>query len=498
MAQSNWGGNRLPNNPNLFDVDPYDDFVYRGPAGGGAYASPYSNPYSNQHGNQHSNNAGYGGYAGANGYGSEYERQYGQQQWADPAAGAAKPPIEDTKFSKPTDVNRMWGDDAIEDSKRHFKKCVFQIVQSRSGVPVHKEVTLLFAIPDNPVHSDKIEGTFCLEVNNPSSKVNAGFMFAKNINTPLAGKMTDHINTINKGSKDEVFASVIPEMPTALMIKQLAIGNVISTLSQPRPHGLFIKGIDNQTIVHTHACSWTPTQAYKAVIFPGQRDRVVYQSGSTASPHLEAIHGVHDCKKGASLVLDNWGAKVDNSKEKCRKVDIRSGYIVFLAYSMVDLIKQWIKEDPKNELPPGIKPENYQALLTMHEQWKASKVAPEGGRSIPIDIYHSASDLTDGYVGHVIAALTGVDQIAWTVAPEEPHYRVPEEFLKFAAKYYEQTISPITMTEHNGVEVQAEYINKSDTALMPELSKPFHLFFNTTAWIFAPRLFAIIKEIKAS
>jgi len=121
------------------------------------------------------------------------------------------------------------------------------------------------------------------------------------------------------------------------------------------------------------------------------------------------------------------------------------------------------------------------------------------GRQIPLDIYHKNSDLTDGYAGHVITALTGTDQTAWTIAPEEPVYRIPEEFLAMAAKYYEQTISPITMTKHNGIDVTAEYNNKADPTVMKELSVATpapQLMFNVVAWIFVPRMFAIIKEVR--
>jgi len=473
--QSNWGGQRL------FPLDGYEDQnPYANEYRGGA-AAPYSNPYAPANGG---------------GYSAPYQAPAWDTTNDNPNPGPAPAKvIEETKFSKPADISRMWGEDALEISKEHFKKCVFRMSQLRAGTQIENEVTLLFATPDNPVHSDIINGTFCLEVNNETSEISAGFMFDRNMNTKIASKMTDHVKTLNNSSKDGVIASIVPEEPSALMIKQLVIGNVISTLTQPRPHGLFIKGIDNQTIVHTHAVSWSPAKGYKAVITPGQLNRVVYQSGSTASPHLEAIHGIHDCTKGVSLKLDNWGSKPKSTRENCRGVDVRSGYFLFLAYSMIDLIKQWILEHPKNELPPGMTNDRYEALKAMHEGWKASKVL-QNGRSIPTDIYHSGSDLTDGYAGHVIGALMGVDQIAWTISPEDPVYRVPEEFLAFAAKYYEQTISPITMTKHDGVKVKAEFVNRNDAAMTTEMKAPQLLYFDVIASIFVPKMFAIIKEIK--
>jgi hypothetical protein len=467
--QSNWGGQ------NLYGLEEFGDTnEYRG---SGFASNPYGGPATQ--------------YAGWGEALTDSTRA--------PEASAKPLVVEDSKFSKPTDVSRMWGDESIATSMDQFKKCQFRIVQVRSGVPVVREVTLMFATPDNPVHSDVINGYFGLEINNPASKQNASFMFSgRNMNTPISSKMADHITNINASSNDEEIALAVPEKTEALMIKQLALGNVCSSVSQPRPFGLFIKGIDNQTVVHTHACSWNPAQSYKAIAFPGQRSTIVYQSGSTASPHLEAIHGVHKCEKGASLILNNWGPKLPNSKENCRSVDVRSGYFVFLAYHMTELIKQWIAEDKDKKLPPGINKERYDALVTMHEGWKATKIRADG-RHIPIDIYHKGSDLTDGYAGHVITALSGSGQTAWTIAPEEPVYRVPDEFLAFAAKYYEQTISPITMTKHDGIEVTAEYSNKADVAVMKELSVatvPPLLMFNVVAWIFVPRLFAIIKEVK--
>jgi hypothetical protein len=231
------------------------------------------------------------------------------------------------------------------------------------------------------------------------------------------------------------------------------------------------------------------------VVTPSQNERVVYESGSTASPHLEAIHGIHDCSKGSSTDLNSWGPEVKNNREGCRAVDVRSGYFVFLAYSMVDLIKQWILEDPNHKLPPGITEERYNGLLAMHEAWKAKKLGGDGEKPIPTDIYHSGSDLTDGYAGDVIYELTEANQVAWSIAPEDPEYRVPGVFLQFASKYYEQTISPITMTKYGGVNVVAEFINKDDPIMKEFDDGPQLLYFNVAAWIFVPKMFAIVREV---
>ncbi len=407
---------------------------------------------------------------------------------------------EETKFSTQRDASRAWGDDAIQELKRFYKPIVYYIVQSVGQQVKKRRVTILYAVPDIGMHSNGVLGTFKLTIND-SKPVSASFMFEGNTQTAISAKMRSHIESLKNSTKDGVWASVYPDKPETLMIKQIEIRNVSSTLVQPRPIGLFISGIDNSTRLHKHAVSWDTSREYDAVIMPGQQNTTVYVSGSRASPHLEAILGPENCAAKVSLIHDTWGPLID-SKEKCRKLDITGGRYIFIMYHMVDLIKHYIREVVGNKLPQSITEESWIALQTFHQQWKEAKennVDEKGNpRPIPVDIYHRDSVLTDDYIGHVIAALGNPNVIAWSIAPEEKYYRVPDSFIPIAAKYFEQTVAPITMTNFDNVAVTAEYVDRTDPILRmagEQDRKGDSVYFTVGASTFVPERFAIIEDI---
>jgi len=271
------------------------------------------------------------------------------------------------------------------------------------------------------------------------------------------------------------------------MIKKLTVKNISSSCGKPA--GLSISGIHNR-FISPHKCSWNPSTNYATVLTPGANEFTFYESGSTASPHLEAIHGIGDWENidvNGKVPLNVWGS----SYNRCISILIPSDTFVMFMYSLIDLSAAWIKnnvQNPNGPYPPGMSEPCFQELKAYSDQWKESTFA----RELPTDIYQVNADLTDDYIGGIISILAkhGGNAIEWAVSQENLFFRVPEVFVKFVSQYYEQTISSIIMTSPDKIFLQAEYNNDQDADILPAKS---NIFFDVNVHAFVPRLIYICK-----
>jgi hypothetical protein len=223
---------------------------------------------------------------------------------------------------------------------------------------------------------------------------------------------------------------------------------------------------------------------------------MVYSSEEEASPHVVAIHGTESCETNKSGAFATWGA-ISN---KCYAVPIMSAHGVFLFYYLADLCDAYAKKQARGRtdegtareavVPPDMPDDRYNEMIKVHEDWLRAN--DEAGR--PSQIYQKDADLTDGYIGRVIEALspsrgTG-GRVAWTIERERPYFRVPASFIEeIVAPAYDSHVNRIVMSSPTKMGLRAEYKNEADKQAekKPDGSL-YDVFFTVQAEIFPPRM----------
>ncbi len=373
------------------------------------------------------------------------------------------------------DPTQAWSDDAVQKNMKAFKTVKFHLYFKNRGYLA----TMLFATPEVKSHTSNIPSTIQLGINAPST-VSASFMFSQNIHTNVSKVLSEFIK--QKTVIKDVYKGEVPEKPSAVMIKALSLYDIKTNPGNCPPIGIKIGGIEGKFVV-PHRVSWNSSIAYATVVTSREDGLTVYESGSTAAPELEAIHGTGDCSKPTAENLGLWGRLSDN----CVSVPIMSEKGMFLCYYLADLIRTHLKE--KKKLPQDMTQEQYDAVQQCHAEWQAK--TREAG--LPVNIYSPYANLADGHMGMIIDIFSATESIPWSIHSEDPFFRVPLVFVKFLAPKYDSHILGVVMTNINAINMSAHYDNPEAPEAVPKGST---ISFNVRSSVFVPRMFYTIEPLE--
>jgi len=407
------------------------------------------------------------------GRGPVYQR-YEEPAPVPPPVQAAQPKKADSTWEySPT---QMWSSDAVKKNMDKYKPLMFSIILRG----IRYRATMLFATPENTVHTSNIPSTMMLQINS-NKKESASFMFSNNMETNTGKVISDYLKTVKVDK--ESYKGIVPEKPTTVMIQSLRVSDINDTLPIPRPIGLKIEGVEG-TFITPHRISFDPTISYAAIITRRESEVEIYKSGSTAAPEIEAIHGTGDC---SSLTVNNinlWG----RSSDGCISIPIMSEKAVFFFYYLAELIKKYYGDH--KTFPAGMTQEQFEMVQDLHGQWQESN--KQNGRPSD-DIYCPQANLTDGHMGYIIGVFENSQGIAWSKHSEDPFFRVPIDFVKYISPLYDSHISGIVMTNITSIKMSAHYDNQLDHAAVPSGSS---IFFKVNASTFIPTMVYTIEQVQ--
>lgn len=432
------------------------------------------------------NSSNWGGLTGVNNVSSLSSEEDEEPQYREYAPNNSVADNEDEDEYEREEIERKetidttkWSSDVFERHKSHFKQISFYIMFGK----IRHRARMMIAIPGDPANTITMNSTIALPINGDA--VDVGKIFTqkrKDVFTEMKN-FVDNNKTVTRTAHKNT-----NEPEHAVMIQSITCLEVGSKIDDGRPIGIKINGIQNAFVVD-HAVSWNK-DPYTAVVSTKTQNRILYKSGSTAQPLMEAIHG---SDKNFQMIGRNnayWGNVVD----RCYNVQIMSGYAVWLFYHMFELMKAYKDNQPdKKTLPPKLRPEVYQLLEKADHEWKKRNRE----RRLPSNIYLPECDLTDGYMGHVISTISKghesrrASDPAWTLDTDQPIMRIPEEFIKFVSEKLQQVVQGVVMTSTDNISVQAE-CKKIDSDTIVNKDTPMYLtvqmvvFYPVTFYLITP------------
>jgi len=410
------------------------------------------------------------------------------------SASAPRAPIGQVHRDAPDrDPAKEWSASRLDKARRACKRVVFDLWLCEQSWTAE----MLFFIPET-ARTPPVSAAFHLKVND-EHETPASFMFTQSTSSAMQ-PIEDYFNGLVAPDGFKGMRPSDANSPTrAISIHRVWIDEVGDNRSatEPRPIGLYLTGIQNRHH-RAVACSWSKKAQYQAIINRRETAKMVYSSEEEASPHVVAIHGTESCEtsKSGSGSYANWGT-VSN---KCYAVPIMSAYGVFLFYYLVDLCDNYAKKQARGKkddgtaretiVPPEMPLDQYNEMRSIHEDWLRAN--EDAGRSS--QIYQKDADLTDGYIGRVIEALSPSQstggRVAWTIERERPYFRVPASFIEeIVVPAYDSHVNRIVMSSPTKMGLRAEYKNDNDkTAEKKSDGFLYDVFFTVQAEIFPPRM----------
>jgi hypothetical protein len=389
------------------------------------------------------------------------------------------------------DPAKEWSASRLDKARRACKRVVFDLWLCEALWTAE----MLFFIPET-ARTPPVSAAFHLKVND-DNETPAAFMFTQSTSAAMQ-PIEDYYEGLTAPDGFKGMRPSDAKSPTrAISIHRVWIDEVVDNrpATEPRPTGLYLTGIQNRH-QQAVACSWNKKARYQAIINRRETAKMVYSSEEEASPHVVAIHGTESCETNKAGTAANWGV-VSN---KCYAVPIMSAYGVFLFYYLVDLCDSYSKKQSRGKkddgnsreviVPPEMPIDRYEEMTQVHEKWLHAN--EEAGRSS--QIYQKDADLTDGYIGRVIEALSPSNgtggRVAWTIERERPYFRVPASFIEeIVVPAYDSHVNRIVMSSPTKMGLRAEYRNDNDkTAEKKSDGCLYDVFFTVQAEIFPPRM----------
>jgi len=413
-------------------------------------------------------------------------------------------------------ISQMWGEGSIERNESRYKIVKFKFFQNN----VWKEMKMCFSHTDDGAHMQVYVQSLLLKLDGDEVPATS---LQKMIPNALNMAMKDYIKgmKLKNGNSGKVVSgdyidfsknSDLNKEPTDTLIVQAVYMTNICTTSKG-PVCIDVKGIGDQFMEEHHA-SWDVSNTHFAILTSTSNPGYLHENVYTAFPNLAAIHGIHKqpttCAKDISL----WGDLKDNNV----LMKMPSAYFIWLMYNLIELIKAYIVKDgpsavqntskkhkklsdksadkiDQSKLPRDITKQQWTKLLKLHKKYGQ------------IDIYKHNANLSDNYIGKIIKILKppkDSSQLTWNVSEEDPKYRVPLEFAKFAAPNYDQTVQTVSLSESNDIRFSAtrgnlpSHVKNNNNNNNNNMITDDDVFITMRIAAFRPSMLFYIREVEKS
>lgn len=397
------------------------------------------------------------------------------------SGGGVDRPDERLDVKGPNAVEKQELDEAVR-SMRHFKEVRFEISRLSRRATVH----MLFAMctPENMMEPS---GTFSPIIND-KTPLSAGFMVNETAYPPVHKQMKQFIDFVQTANGHEEEKGMLPKENKHVIVQTVEVEDVIHDLPRNRPIALTIDGV-SKNFTQLHRFSYND-QVASGVIVMGAAKKTMYASRSMPSM-LEGFHGTVDCVKNKGD-YSSWGAM----RNGMYQVPLISEKAIFLFYNIYELLCRY--RHKKGTLPRGLSQEAFDDIEKCHNDFNDS--GKDNG--VFTSLYGLNTDLTDGYIGYIIDILNShaASGEPWTHPPNDLHFNVPEEAIKFFADTYESHIDGIVLTAPEKIKISANYINAEDAEVQigGQEGKKAKIFFTVKAKVFVPRMFFWIADAQDS
>lgn len=390
-----------------------------------------------------------------------------------------------------------WSSDMMIRHREHFVNIKFNLFVNGSN----HVAKMVFARQDSSVSLSTLGFTLKLPLDKGSKSSSLSDVFKQEKQPHVLQEMMSYINNLN--IKNTFKGYYIPD--NVVMIKRLYSERVCDNLAREIPLALSLSGINGKHVQpHVVWDGKTKVKTCQGVVSRTSPGGLLYRSITSNQPILDSIHGCdeivakiadvdtpHDDKddpKPAKNELDCWG----KYEHGCRSVSIMSGKMVWLVYEFLTVLKDY--ENVKKSLPPDFNEQTKRTLEGVQKSW----VDKNNMMKKPSSIYEPETDLTDGHMGlvlHIIhndhKSMPNKKNFAWTIHPEEPLIRLPNEFIEHAHAMFMRHIGKIVMTRPAKITAKAESAYECET--VPANS---YMSISMKIDVFFPSMFFTITEVK--